>query len=283
MSFYETGQDQRSREPMVRDFSPSGTFGSVPSPKGKPEESSPSIASSSQSGLTNSQKIEDINELQSLLSSEWLSVIGDEFSKSYWHNIIDILNNENKYLPEKKYIFSAFNNCPPGNVKVVIVGQDPYINSNEPHGLSFSVKPGVRIPPSLRTIFEELCMEYGMGSLPKNGCLLPWTTEGVLLLNSVLTVREGKSDSHKGIGWENFTSSVIKYIDTHNVVVFMAWGAKAQKVCSENVKNNTVLTAGHPSPLNRSRPFKGCGCFREANSILMKNKLLPVRWILLWK
>lgn len=230
-----------------------------------------------------SDKISNIEEMQSLLSSEWLNAIGDEFSKSYWDNIIHVLNSDSHYLPEKKYIFNALNKCPPENVKVVIIGQDPYIHSNEPHGFSFSVKPGVKIPPSLRTIFEELCDEYNIESLPKNGCLIQWVSEGVLLLNSVLTVHEGKSDSHKGIGWENFTSAIIKYLDTHNVVVFMAWGAKAQKVCSDNVKINTVLTAGHPSPLNRSKPFRGCGCFREANSILTKNKILPVRWIKLWK
>ena len=140
----------------------------------------------------NSKKFESVNEMQSLLSSEWLNVIGDEFSKSYWNDIIDVLNNETNYLPEKRYIFSALNKCPPEKVKVVIIGQDPYIHSNEPHGLSFSVKPGVKIPPSLRTVFEEICSEYSIDSLPKNGCLIPWISEGVLLLNSVLTVREGK-------------------------------------------------------------------------------------------
>lgn len=229
-----------------------------------------------------SQKIKDVVELQNLLSHEWLNAVGDEFSKSYWNDIINTLNSDSKYLPEKKLIFNALNKCPPEKVKVVIIGQDPYIHSNEPHGFSFSVKPGVRIPPSLRNIFEELCEEYSIENMPKNGCLIEWEKEGVLLLNTVLTVHEGKSDSHKGIGWENFTSAVIKYIDTHNSVVFLAWGAKAQKVCSDNVKNNVVLTAGHPSPLNRAKPFKGCGCFRETNSILQKNKILPVRWIKLW-
>lgn len=228
-------------------------------------------------------KIADVDEMSNLLSSEWLSVIGDEFSKPYWNNIIDVLNNSKvKYLPEKQFIFSALNKCPPEKVKVVIVGQDPYIHANEPHGFSFSVRPGVKIPPSLRNIFEELSSEYSIETELKSGCLIKWAEEGVLMLNAVLTVEEGKSDSHKGIGWENFTSTVIKYLDTHNVVVFMAWGAKAQKVCSDNVKNNTVLTAGHPSPLNRSKPFRGCGCFREANEILKKNKILPVRWTRLW-
>ena len=229
-----------------------------------------------------SQKIKDVSELRSLLIPEWYDAIGEEFGKPYWNEIIDTLNKDGKYLPEKKLIFNALNKCPPEKVKVVIIGQDPYIHSNEPHGFSFSVKPGVKIPPSLRNIFEELCGEYSIDSLPRNGCLSQWETEGVLLLNTILTVHEGKSDSHRGIGWENFTSAVIKYLDNHNFVVFLAWGAKAQKVCSDNVKNNPVLTAGHPSPLNRAKPFKGCGCFREANTLLRKNKILPVRWIKLW-
>ena len=229
-----------------------------------------------------SQKIKSVSEMMSLLSKEWMDVIGDEFSKPYWENIINVLNSDEKYLPNKSLIFSALNKCPPQNVKVVIIGQDPYIHSNEPHGFSFSVKPGVKIPPSLRNIFEELENEYNMTTIPRSGCLVAWAAEGVLLLNSVLTVHEGKSDSHKGIGWENFTSAVIRYIDNHNRVVFMAWGKKAQTICSSNVKNNEILVAGHPSPMNSTNPFKGCGCFREANAILKKNKILPVRWIKLW-
>lgn len=231
-----------------------------------------------------SQKIKDVYELKSLLCQEWQDVIGEEFGKPYWRDIIDTLNKDDKYLPDKRLIFEALNKCHPEDVKVVIIGQDPYIHSNEPHGLSFSVRPGVRIPPSLRNVLEELSNEYSMSSIPSSGCLTQWTTEGVLLLNSVLTVHEGKSDSHKGIGWENFTSAIIKYLDTHKIIVFMAWGSKAQKICKDNVKNETnlVLIAGHPSPVNTTHPFKGCGCFREANRFLLKKDILPVRWIKLW-
>ena len=229
-----------------------------------------------------SKKFKDIIEMRSLLSTEWLDVIGEEFSKPYWDNIINTLNKDKDYLPSKQYIFNALNKCPPEKVKVVIIGQDPYIQPNQPHGFSFSVRRGVRMPPSLRNVLEELSTEYNIDSLPKDGCLEAWTSEGVLLLNSILTVSAGKSNSHKDIGWENFTSAVIRYLDNHNIVVFMAWGRAAQDVCSNNVRNNTVLTAGHPSPLNTTHVFKGCGCFREANEILKKNKILPVRWIKIW-
>lgn len=229
------------------------------------------------------QKINGVPEMMNLLSQDWIDVIGYEFGKPYWYDIIEVLNNTPRYLPSKKYIFNALNLCKPQDVKVVIIGQDPYIHANEPHGFSFSVRPNVKVPPSLRNVFVELKNEYSIDSLPRDGCLIPWESEGVLLLNVVLTVKEGLSNSHKGIGWEKFTSAVIKYLDTHNKVVFMAWGAKAQQVCSNEVKNNEVLTAGHPSPLNTSRPFIGCGCFREANRILMKNNILPVRWTKLWK
>ena len=231
-----------------------------------------------------SSTISGVQELASLLSPQWYAVIGDEFNKSYWNNLIDYLNKDLNYLPEKKYLFNALNDCPPDKVKVVILGQDPYIHENEAHGYSFSVPPGVRIPPSLRNVFQELMNEYGMNEFPKSGCLTKWESEGVLLLNSILTVREGKgqSMSHKGIGWENFTSRIIRYIDMNSTVIFMAWGANAKKICIENVKNNTILTAGHPSPINTSNPFVGCNCFREANAILQKNKILPVRWIKLW-
>ena len=229
-----------------------------------------------------SKKFKDIIEMRSLLSTEWLNAVGEEFSKPYWDNIIDTLNKDKDYLPSKRFIFNALNKCPPEKVKVVIIGQDPYIQSNQPHGFSFSVRRGVRMPPSLRNVLEELSTEYNIDSLPKDGCLEAWASEGVLLLNSVLTVSAGKSNSHKDIGWENFTSAVIRYLDNHNIVVFMAWGRSAQTVCSNNVRNNRILTAGHPSPLNTSHTFKGCGCFREANEILKKNKILPVRWIKIW-
>lgn len=232
---------------------------------------------------SNNQKISSVSELESLLSNEWSSVIGDEFSKDYWQQLIKNLNDSPRWIPEKKDIFNALNRCPPEKVKVVLIGQDPYIHANEAHGYSFSVKPGTRMPPSLRNVLGELADEYDLEDLPESGCLVKWEDEGVLLLNSVLTVNIGVSGSHKGFGWENFTSRVIRYIDTHNkCCVFLAFGRDAQKIVSDVVTNNKIITAGHPSPRNTVVPFRGCNCFRETNEWLMKNNVLPVRWLTLW-
>lgn len=219
-----------------------------------------------------------VETLLSHLSVNWREAMNAELTKPYWNNIVRILNRDrNQLLPELKLIFNALNSCPPDKVKAVIIGQDPYIHRSEAQGLSFSVN-GNKIPPSLRNIREELQQEYDIKTLPPSGNLSKWTEEGVLLLNTILTVREGASNSHKGIGWEEFTSSVIRYVDEHFTVVFLAWGSQSQKLCREYVKNNVVLKAGHPSPLNRSNPFLGCDCFRETNRILKSKKILPVRW-----
>ena len=232
----------------------------------------------------NSNHISNVRELESLLSNEWLAVIGDEFSKDYWQQLIDNLNESPQWIPEKKSIFNALNHCPPNKVKVVLIGQDPYIHTNEAHGYSFSVKPGTRMPPSLKNVLGELADEYDVDTLPNNGCLVKWEDEGVLLLNSVLTVNVGSSGSHKNFGWENFTSRVIRYIDTHNKnCVFLAFGRDAQKIVTDNVEQGKIITAGHPSPRNTTVPFRGCNCFRETNEWLMKNNILPVRWLILYE
>jgi len=224
-----------------------------------------------------------VQTLQSNLCDEWKKVLYSEMGKSYWNDIVSALNKDSKtFLPKLSEIFNAFNYCHPDKVKAVIVGQDPYPNRNNAHGFSFSVKEGVRVPASLRTIYDELMAEYGMKTNLTSGCLMSWEKEGVLLLNSVLTVREGSSDSHKDIGWQEFTSAVIKYLDRQKDVVFLAWGAKAIRICSDNVENSTVITAGHPSPMNRTNPFYGCGCFRKCNEILRERHILPIRWIVLW-
>ena len=225
-------------------------------------------------------KIEDIYEMKSLLSQEWLNALQNEFNNDYWNEIIRVLNSSKKYLPRKQDLFNALNVCSPNKVKVIILGQDPYIHEHEAHGFSFSVpETAVNIPPSLRNIFKELENEYNVGAEPKNGCLIKWAKDGVLLLNSILSVEEGKSRSHKNIGWEQFTAAIIRYIDLHNKCVFMAWGRDAENIITQQVTNNKILTAGHPSPLNISKPFVGCGCFRECNEMLKSMKILPVRWL----
>lgn len=225
------------------------------------------------------QKIADVEEMEHLLSTEWFNVLKQEFKEDYWKSIIEALNKSKCYLPRKKDIFNALNNCPPSKVSVVILGQDPYVHENEAHGYSFSVPQGTNIPPSLRNIFKELGNEYNTQIMPSSGCLTSWEADGVLLLNSILTVEAGLSRSHKNIGWEYFTSAIIRYLDIHNKVVFMAWGKDAQTICEQNVTNNQILTAGHPSPLNTFKPFVGCNCFKDANEILKQNDILPVRWI----
>lgn len=224
------------------------------------------------------QKISSLDELKCILSQEWYSVMKNEFMNNYWNDIIHVLNHCN-YLPKKKDLFNALNSCPPNKVKVVIIGQDPYIHSYEAHGYSFSVPKGVNAPPSLKNIFKELGIEYNIELMPEDGCLINWANDGVLLLNSILTVEELKSRSHKNIGWERFTSAIIRYIDLHCKCVFLAWGKDAQAITDKQVSNNKVLVAGHPSPLNTARPFVGCGCFKEANQILKSMGILPVRWL----
>jgi len=228
---------------------------------------------------TNNQKIRDIEELEHLLSTEWFNVLKQEFSQDYWKSIIETLNKSQNYLPRKKDLFNALNSCPPNKVSVVILGQDPYIHENEAHGYSFSVPTGTSIPPSLRNIFKEIAQEYNIQTIPTSGCLTSWANDGVLLLNSILTVEAGSSRSHKNIGWEQFTSAIIRYIDIHNKCVFLAWGKDAQTICQQQVNNNKILSAGHPSPLNTYNPFVGCNCFKTCNEILKENNILPIRWI----
>lgn len=218
------------------------------------------------------------NDLTSLLCDEWKNVIN--IDNVDWNSIIDVLNKE-EFYPPKNDIFNALNNCHPDNVKVVIIGQDPYYNRGQAHGYAFSVRQDVQIPPSLMNIFKELSNEMNMKTLPQNGCLEKWAHEGVLLLNSILTVKAGKPDSHKGIGWEDFTSNVIEYIDNNCNVVFLAWGKQAEVICN-GVRKNKVLVAGHPSPRNTFKPFIGCDCFRKANDELISMNILPVRWTILW-
>jgi len=164
------------------------------------------------------------------------------------------------------------------NLKVVIIGQDPYINPGEAHGLSFSVKPGIKIPPSLLNIYKELANDLGC-TMPQTGCLVKWAEQGVLLLNAVLTVRAGSSNTHKNKGWESFTNSVIETIDKKNdPVVFMLWGNNAKEKATL-LKNNIhlVLKAAHPSPL-AGGSFFGCRHFSKANEFLVQNGKRPIDW-----
>jgi uracil-DNA glycosylase len=184
-------------------------------------------------------------------------------------------------FPPKENVFEIFNKLDYQNIKVVILGQDPYHKKGQCHGPAFSVLPGVKIPPSLRNIYKELEAEY-MKPIEKDGYLNSWVEQGVFLLNSVLTVEEGKANSHQNKGWEKFTDHVIKLISQRNIpVVFLLWGKSAEKkrnIIDEN--KHLVLTSPHPSPLSASRGFFGNMHFIKANNFLEKNNLKKIDWFL---
>jgi uracil-DNA glycosylase len=182
-------------------------------------------------------------------------------------------------FPEADDIFNAFHMTPLKNVKVVILGQDPYHNIGQAHGLSFSVKPGIEAPPSLVNIYKELEDDLGC-YIPNNGYLVKWADQGVLLLNTVLTVRAHQANSHRGIGWEEFTDAVIRILDKEDrPIVFLLWGRPAQNKRSMlHNPNHLILTAPHPSPLSAYRGFFGCKHFSKTNQFLEQHGLTPIDW-----
>lgn len=181
--------------------------------------------------------------------------------------------------PNEDDVFSAFRFTDFHNVKVVVLGQDPYHGENQAHGLSFSVPPTVKVPPSLVNIYKELTSDLGIQPV-SHGCLIPWAQQGVLLLNSVMTVEAGRPNSHKGKGWEKFTDAVIELINSeHRNVVFLLWGAYAQKKGKKiDRQKHCVLESVHPSPLSVYRGFFGCQHFSKANRYLIKNGKQPINW-----
>ena len=230
-------------------------------------------------------------DIINMIPKEWKELCDDNiFKEFYWKNIFNILNN-NKFYPNKDNIFKALELIKPDDVKVVIIGQDPYIKENQAIGLSFAVQNGLTIPPSLRNIYKEIIKEYNpdydnnainkiLNKYSKKGDISKLSEQGVLLLNSVLTVEPNKSNSHKNIGWENFTSHIIKKLDEKYKIVFMAWGNNALQLLNNNVKYNQIIKSGHPSPLNYTNPFVGCNCFKNCN-IVLKNKynIKPINWL----
>lgn len=228
-----------------------------------------------------------IEYIKSIISPEWLYALNGEFDKPYWKILLANLNDAGIFYPAKPLMFAALNDCPPSKVRVVIVGQDPYIGYLQAHGYSFSVQKICRIPASLNRIFQELKDEYQIEANPPDGYLGKWEDEGVLLFNTVLTVTPGKSRSHYKFGWQNFSKSVLEYLDRKGGVIFVGWGNDAIKILTETIKSHqsTILTAGHPSPLNTSitRPFLGCNHFRQINEILMNRGELPIRWCSIFK
>ncbi len=232
-----------------------------------------STAKSFNRGLTMDVKIEQ----------SWKDALNCEFEKDYFKNLTDFVRNE--YLsgktiyPEPKNIFNAFNLCPLDKVNVVIIGQDPYHEPGQAHGLCFSVQDGVALPPSLINIYKEIESDIGHKSIT-NGDLTQWANQGVLLLNSTLTVQAHIAASHSGHGWEIFTDAVIKTVaETRENVVYMLWGSFAQKKAEFVDKNkNLILTSAHPSPLSAYRGFFGNHHFSRANEYLIEHGKNPINW-----
>jgi uracil-DNA glycosylase len=212
----------------------------------------------------------------------WDNYLQEEFNKPYYEELRAFLKQEyNTYTiyPDMHDIFNALKTTSYEKVKVVILGQDPYHGPNQAHGMAFSVKPGVTVPPSLKNIYKELNQTLGC-FIPNNGYLVKWATQGVLLINTVLTVRAGVPQSHKGKGWEIFTDQVIKTLNSREEpIIFMLWGAPAKKKRELiTAKQHTILTAAHPSPLSAHNGFFGCNHFKAANEILSALSEAPIDW-----
>jgi len=217
-----------------------------------------------------------------MIDNDWLDVLKPEFSKDYYKKLYITVKNEytaNQIFPPAEEVFSAFNLTSFSKVKVVIIGQDPYHNVGQAHGLCFSVKPGVDTPPSLINIYKELQDDLGC-RIPNNGYLVKWARQGVLMLNNVLTVRAHQAASHKGIGWEQFTDAAIDALNQENrPIVFLLWGTPAQKKAAKlNNPNHLILKAPHPSPLSAYRGFFGCKHFSICNEFLTAHGLSPIDW-----
>lgn len=216
------------------------------------------------------------------LGNDWDDLLGSEFQKDYYLKLRQFLIHEYRnhtIYPDMYDILNALKITSYADTKVVIIGQDPYHGPNQAHGLAFSVKPGVAVPPSLVNIFKELQDDLGC-FMPDNGYLVPWAEQGVLLLNAVLTVRAGQAHSHRSRGWELFTDRAIELLNKKNTpVVFLLWGNNAKRK-AEAITNpsHLVLTAAHPSPLSASRGFFGCRHFSQTNRFLTSCGLEPIKW-----
>ena len=218
----------------------------------------------------------------SMIQNDWLEPLKPEFSKPYYAELFKFVKNEyptRQIFPPADDIFNAFHLTPLHEVKVVILGQDPYHNDGQAHGLCFSVKPDVAIPPSLVNIYQELHDDLGC-YIPNNGYLTKWAKQGVLMLNTVLTVRAHQANSHRGMGWEQFTDAAIRILNEQDrPMVFILWGSPAQKKAQMlNNPKHLILKAPHPSPLSAYRGFFGSRPFSQTNEFLVKNGLEPIDW-----
>ena len=217
-----------------------------------------------------------------MIDNSWLPYLKEEFSKPYYKALYEFIKkeyDEKVVYPPSDKIFSALMTTPIDEVKVVILGQDPYHEPGQAHGMSFSVMPGVKTPPSLQNMYKELRDELNL-YIPNNGYLEKWARQGVLLLNTVLTVRKGEANSHKGKGWEEFTDAVIRAVNKQDrPIVYLLWGsnARSKKKLIDNPKH-LVLETVHPSPLSAYNGFFGCGHFKACNEFLKANGTEEIDW-----
>ena len=216
------------------------------------------------------------------ISGGWYEALKDEFKKPYYKKLFETVNQEyrtRRIFPPANDIFNAFHLTPLDKVKVVILGQDPYHNNGQAHGLCFSVQKGVEVPPSLVNIYQELHDDLGV-KIPDHGCLTKWASQGVLMLNTVLTVRAHQANSHRDIGWEQFTDASIKALDRQDrPIVFILWGSPAQrKKAMLHNPQHLILQAPHPSPLSAFRGFFGSRPFSQTNRFLQEHGVEPVDW-----
>jgi uracil-DNA glycosylase len=212
----------------------------------------------------------------------WRTVLADELRKPYYQKLQEFLDEEwqtQQIFPSKELIFSALEETAFDEVRVLLLGQDPYHDDGQAHGMCFSVQPGVRPPPSLVNIYKELRTDVGC-TIPNNGYLMPWARQGVLLLNTVLTVRAHQAASHKNQGWEKFTDAIIAAVnDRSDLVVFLLWGAPAQKKMKLiDANRHAIVTAPHPSPLSASKGFFGSQCFSKVNAALKSAGKPEIDW-----
>lgn len=218
------------------------------------------------------------------ISNDWAEKISAEYKKPYYRELFNFIKEEYSKVvvyPPSEDIFNAMHLTPLSKVKCVIIGQDPYHEPGQAHGLCFSVKPDIKVPPSLENIYKELHDDIGF-SIPNHGYLEEWAKQGVLLLNTVLTVQAHRAFSHRGKGWEQFTDAIIRTVnEVERPVVFLLWGKPAQeKKALLNNPKHLILEAPHPSPLSAYRGFFGCKHFSKANEFLAKNGETPIDWTL---
>ena len=218
------------------------------------------------------------------IGNEWDEILKDEFQSDYYAQIRERLKQEyasHEIYPPMQDIFNALRYTSYSDVKAVLLGQDPYHGPGQAHGLCFSVRPGVAPPPSLQNIFKELQSDMGLPA-PHSGCLIPWAKEGVLMLNTTLTVRRGQANSHSKIGWTKFTDAIIQKLNDHEQpIVFLLWGsnARSKKALITN-PNHLILETVHPSPLSAHQGFFGSRHFSQCNEFLMAHGIAPIDWTL---